>query len=151
MKFFVDENMNAACIPPLSAMYFDHEFHSAWDEGLSGEKDLDLFRELRRRRFQAIITMDRQQLQDQAERQALADARLHWVGYRAKGIGGLRGLALETATVTAGLAYVLEEWQSEPHQYMLSHIPHDMSQRLKIVPLVLANTRPRMVPRPKTA
>lgn len=151
MKFFVDENMNAACIPPLSATYLDHEFRSAWDEGLSGEKDLALFRELRRRRFQAIITMDRQQLQDQAERQALADARLHWVGYRSKGIGGLRGLALETATVTAGLAYALEDWQSDPHQYLLSHIPHDKPQRVKIAPLILTRPKPRVVPRGKTA
>lgn len=39
---------------------------------------------------------------------------------------------METATVTAGLIYVLEDWRAEPHSYTLMGIPADVGQHVKV-------------------
>jgi hypothetical protein len=36
MRFFLDENETPAILPPLSTVFFHHEFRTAHDEGLSG-------------------------------------------------------------------------------------------------------------------
>lgn len=133
MKFFVDENVNAACLPPLSALYTEHEFRHAHGEGLSGVEDIPLFGKLGEQGYDAIITRDRNQLTDEEERHALFDAGLHWIGHKAKGHAGLLGLVIETSTVTAGLGFVLPDiiTRSEPYSYLLKGIPTEQAQRMK--------------------
>lgn len=132
MKFFLDENVNHGCLSPLKAVYHQHEFRHAHDEGLAGELDIPLFAKLREQKYDAIITKDGRQLVNEDERRALYDSGLHWIGHAAKGHKGLRGVSVETATVTAGLIYVLEDWRPEPHSYMLMGIPTDVGQRVKV-------------------
>lgn len=134
MKFFVDENVNRGCLEPLRTVYRAHDFDYAFDEGLSGTNDIPLFEMLTKRRYDAIITKDREQLRDDAERRALFDAGLHWIGHKAKDRDGLKGIAIETATVTAGLIFVLEDWRPVPHVYSLTGIETQVSQRVKIFP-----------------
>jgi hypothetical protein len=130
--------VNFGCVEPLRATYRQHDFRHAWDEGLSGEKDIPLFQTLQDQRYDAIITKDRNQLRDESERRALLDAGLHWIGHKARGRAGLEGIALETATVTAGLIYVLGEWRNQPHVYAIKGIEAEAGQRLKISSVALA-------------
>ncbi|UQE75109.1 hypothetical protein MYK68_00195 [Gordonia sp. PP30] len=132
MKFFLDENVNVGCLKPLEALYGDHEFRHAYSEGLGGTKDVPLLNTLQQQGYDAIITKDRTQLRDEEERRAIFDAGLHWIGYVAKGVKGLRGLTTETATLTAGLVYVLADLRPEPHVYKLYGIGTEAAQRVKI-------------------
>lgn len=137
MKFFVDENVNAGCLDPLRTTYRAHEFRYAFDEGLSSTNDIPLFQMLAKRRYDAIITKDRQQLRNDDERRALFDAGLHWIGHNAKDHDGLMGIAIETATVTAGLIYVLNDWRPQPHAYRVKGVETQISQRLRITAVEL--------------
>lgn len=76
MRLYLDENFPPVVLVPLRSVYSDHEFRSWADEGLSATLNLDLFPELARREFDAIITRDRRQLKNPAERAALAASGL---------------------------------------------------------------------------
>ncbi|MFT4200494.1 hypothetical protein [Gordonia sp. (in: high G+C Gram-positive bacteria)] len=144
MKFFLDENVNYGSLAPLRAVYAEHEFRHAYDEGFSGVEDIPLFGRLGEQSYDAIITKDRNQLSDSEERRALFDAGLHWIGHRAKDHKGLKAVSIETATVTAGLIYVLNDLRPEPHSYLLKGIPSEQSQRVKVQAVGLAGWgRPR--------
>ncbi|MBT0567824.1 hypothetical protein [Williamsia sp. CHRR-6] len=132
MKFFLDENINDGCLAPPRAVYRDHEFRHAHDEGLAGEQDVPLFGKLQEQKYDAILTKDRNQLTNPEERRALFDSGLHWIGHVAKGFKGLMNLTMETATVTAGLIYVLNDWKREPHSYQLRGIPNEPGRRVKV-------------------
>lgn len=132
MKFFVDENVNAGCLDPLRSTYRAHEFRYAFDEGLSSTDDIPLFDILAKRRYHAIITKDRQQVRNEGERRALYDAGLYWIGHKAKVHDGLMGIVVETATVTAGLIYVINNWRPQPHIYRLKGVETEMGQRVSI-------------------
>lgn len=60
-KFFLDENANYGCLEPLRTIYRAHDFHHAFDEGLSSTDDIPLFETLAEQRYEAIITKHRQQ------------------------------------------------------------------------------------------
>ncbi|KXP08831.1 hypothetical protein [Tsukamurella pseudospumae] len=141
MKFFLDENMNYGCLAPLREIYREHEFRHIHDEGMSGEQDIPLFARLREQKYDALLTKDRNQLTDEAERRALFDSGLHWVGHVSKGFQGLKGITMETATVTAGLIYVLEDWRAEPYSYQLKGIPSEIGQRVKVRAVALDGWR----------
>lgn len=132
MKFFLDQNVSQAALDPLRALYLDHEFRHAYDEGLSSEDDIPLFSKLCNQGYDAIVTKDRNQLRDEDERRALFDSGLHWIGHRSKEHKGLMGIVIETSTVTAGLMYVLQNWKDSPHSYLLYGITTELGQRVKI-------------------
>lgn len=138
--------MNHGCLDPLRRVYYEHEFRHASDEGLAGEKDIALFARLQEQKYDAILTKDRNQLTNLDERRALFDSGLHWIGHNAKGFKGLKAVTMETATVTAGLIYVLDDWKSEPHSYLLKGIPTDPGQRVKVLAVGLDNWQPESQP-----
>ncbi|MBB2921280.1 hypothetical protein [Cellulomonas cellasea] len=131
MRFFLDENLPATLREPLSAVYYDHDFVSGHGTDLVGEPDLALFPALAARGYDALVTQDKAQLSDEDERRALYDAGLHWVGLSMKSHKGLRGIALMSAAVVAGVSYVLDDWRSEPHAYRLRGVESEASQRVK--------------------
>lgn len=132
MKFFLDENIQVTLANSLRAVYRTHQFVTIDDEDLRGTLDHQLFPILAERGFDAIITKDKQQHRDLEERRALYDANLHWIGHQMKPHSGLLGLALESATVVAGLHYVLQSWHEEPYIYTLKGVGAEPGQRYKI-------------------
>ncbi len=135
MHFFIDQNINQQAPHALSAIYLRHHFDHAFRLGMHELKDEELFRELQRLGYDAIITKDRNQLRDPAERAGLRSAGLHWIGYNSKGHPGLTGIALETSTIVSGLPYVLEGLPPEPTMFKLSGIPSERTQRIKAEPI----------------
>ncbi|BBZ49803.1 hypothetical protein MHEI_15200 [Mycobacterium heidelbergense] len=46
---------------------------------------------------------------------------------------------IETATVTAGLIYVLRDWRNQPHLYTLKGVESESTQRVKVAPIERAH------------
>jgi hypothetical protein len=133
-RLFVDEN-----IPPLVAISLAKtfpaiEFVSAHDDPhhYCGVDDLELFPRIAAAGFQGIITQDKNQLREAAEREALRAHHLHWIGCQSKGHAGVRGIALNAATLIAGFPFVIEHWGQVPHIYHLKGVHAELGQRAVI-------------------
>lgn len=136
MRFYLDENFPPDLVHPLRAIYTEHEFAAWSEEGLGSTLDLDLFPELTNRGFEAIITRDRQQLKKPEERAALLDAGLRWIGLRETKLAGLAMISITAASLIAGLRFVIDhEVETVEHSYLISNVPHDARQRLRIFEL----------------
>lgn len=134
MKFLLDENVPPTVADAVRSIYLTHEWISAHEDRgtYCGVDDLDLFEVLANHGFQALVTQDKNQLKVPEERAGLVAAGLHWIGFKAKKAGGLRGLSLQSATLISGLSFVIDDWRPEPHAYQLTGVPSDASQRVKI-------------------
>ena len=137
MRFFLDNNLSHRLTAPVAALLPDHTCCCARDEGLTAVDDVPLFAELRSRKFDAIITRDRRQLSNDEERSALVESGLHWLGTKDTQVGGLKGISLDCASITVGLAIVLPELLSgRQHAFTFRALPHQRDQRVKPASLV---------------
>jgi len=135
VRFFIDENSHRNIGPLLQQIYPAHEYANVADECLGGYEDLALFPELARRGFDAIITNDRQQLRNSAERDALITSRLHWIGHTRVNVAGPAGVALTVSGVIAGFPFVLAQLSACPAQltaFDIKAVPISPGQRVKI-------------------
>lgn len=132
MKVYLDENLPAFLIQPLRVVYHRHEFGSPDDEGLGGVEDIPLLEALSERDYDAIVTKDRTQLKDPAERKAVIDSGLRWVGVSDKKLTGMEFITVTTATLLAGMRFVFEHDPDEPVSYHLHTIPHTQTQRVRL-------------------
>jgi hypothetical protein len=120
LKLFVDENLMPALAEQLASIYRAHQFRPAAQDGLLGVDDLDLLVALRDLDYDAIITLDRQQLANDSERSTLAACGLHWVGVPELGGRGVHRLALVTAVAATGMHHVIQQWQDAPRLSLAS-------------------------------
>ncbi|WP_103061556.1 hypothetical protein [Actinomyces qiguomingii] len=122
--FYIDENIADGVHKTLASVYRVHRFRTPKDEGLTGGvKDIQLFHDLALRGFDAIITMDGRQLENQDERDALAANNLHWIGFNMPTTRGADAIARQSATILAGMPYVLDHWANKPTAYHLPDLP----------------------------
>lgn len=135
MRLYLDENLPHILAAPLSTVYLDHEFSTCKDEGLGGTEDIPLLATLRERGFDAIITRDRRQLIDPAERRAVVESGLRWVGVSDKPLKGLEQITITVSTLIAGLRFVLVHEPDGPTSYQLRHVQPGQSERLRISPI----------------
>jgi len=138
VKVYLDENMPPFAAQPLAQVYRAHHFCTPDDEDLRGVNDVVLLETLKERGFGAIVTRDRRQLRDPAERGALIRSGLRWIGVADKGLSGLEQVTVTVATLIAGLWFVFEHDAPEPTSYALKTIQHTQSQRVTIRPLRIA-------------
>lgn len=132
MKVYLDENLPAFVVHPLAHVYPAHEFATPDQEDLRGIEDIPLFAALRERGFDAIVTRDRCQLKDVAERRAVTESGLRWIGIADKRLKGLEQVTVTVATLVAGLRFVFEHEPSASTSYQLKTIPHTQDQRIAI-------------------
>lgn len=121
-KLYVDENIVPTVADALSQVFRRDWFGTPVKENLTGGVlDLDLFNHLQALGYSAIITMDAHQLDDPAERAALASCGLHWIGFSMTCLAGAgsNALARQTAMILTGLPYVYDHWASTPTAYLL--------------------------------
>lgn len=112
MRFFIDENARIELATYLSHLYPDHTYLTFQDEKLSGVDDIPLFQVLADRRFDVIISGDKQQLnKSKDEWPALQRSGLHWVGMPAGKLPGVEGIALAIAAAVAAFPLVLKEFK----------------------------------------
>lgn len=139
MKFFIDENLPPSLALPLGVLFYRDEFRTFQDEGLGGALDIPLFAELHNRGFNAIITKDSNQVvHNDAERRALHDRKIHWVGVKEPACGGLHLIATWTANITAALPHVLAKISDQaldPSWFSVIGVGVEERQRLHSGPL----------------
>lgn len=104
MKFYIDENLTPELGGPLTRIYRGHQFRLPREEQLGGVEDIALFGDLAMRDFDAIITEDKAQLEDDNERDALRDSCLHWIGVAKLDGSGISQIASQLAVVLGGVA-----------------------------------------------
>ena len=134
MKFFVDENETAAIVQPLETVLFQHEFRSAEQEELGGVEDVDLFAEIARRGFDALITRDRNQLANRDERLKLIECGLHWIGHKEPGATGELLISCLVAGYVLALPYVVSAVAElgAPHAFHVRNVEWQQGQRVTI-------------------
>lgn len=130
MRFLLDENELPAILEPLQYIYKDHHFEWAPREFGSGTLDIPLFERMRERGYDALITRDRNQLANPAERRALAYNRIHWIGHRTPSESGVRLLSSLTATYVAAFPHILGALNNESESVTLhiKNLPQSPSQ-----------------------
>lgn len=134
-RLFLDENVSHVYARSLRPLMKTATLSSAFEEHLSGAQDVDLFAELSKRKFDGIITFDRQQLQHDEELEALRLSGLHWIG-----LSSPEGRALEVhGQILSTLVFVIPSlvaaWPAVPHRHHLSlvsarHVPKVVSSPL---------------------
>lgn len=131
----MDANETAIILPVLVEVYgAEHAFRTAYQEKLSGYDDIPLFEELRERRFDAIITRDKNQLRDPEERNALRAANLHWIGHQEPKVQGLEIISTLGAGYLAAFPHVLNGLDAAqgPTSFRVKAVPRLQRQRVTI-------------------
>jgi restriction endonuclease Mrr len=135
VKFFLDANETAVILPVLAQVFGDdHVFRTAAEENLADVDDIPLFAELRKRRFDALITRDKNQLADSSEREALRNAELHWIGHAEPKVRGREIITTLGAGYLAAFPHVVEalEAATAPTSCRVKAVPRQRGQRLSI-------------------
>ncbi|WIB76789.1 hypothetical protein DEJ28_14175 [Curtobacterium sp. MCPF17_002] len=132
---FLDENVSHVYAKSLRPLMKTATLSSAVEEHLTGVPDIELFAELSVRKFDGIITHDRNQLQIPEELEALRESGLHWIG-----LSRPEGRALEVhGQVLSTLMFVVPtlvaSWPDVPHRHHITlvstrHVPRRVSAPL---------------------
>lgn len=131
MKFFLDENLSVVSLPPLRLIFANrHSFEHAGSLNLLGVDDVDLYPRVRAAGVDAIISKDGRQLSNQIERRGLFDNQLTFVHLHMGKAQGAKALALELASITAGLPYVEERWTPVPWVFRLKGLQSGFTERV---------------------
>jgi hypothetical protein len=109
LQVLVDEGMPVQILGPLRlnrGHQFDHIDELRW----KGRLDQPLFRDAAGRGYEAILTLDVNQLSDADECRALRRSGLHHISLQqARTARGVKGTARVIASVIAAMPYVLED------------------------------------------
>lgn len=142
MRWFLDENLSPVVAEALAHHFRRDEFYPAQrDPGRYGSVlDVDLLAMVAGEGFDGFITFDRRQLRVDAERDAIRTSALHWVGIpHAKGLGGI---TFTTASLVAGLPYVVDAIETLGCQVAASvhQVTRRPSQRVRLIDLASGDT-----------
>jgi hypothetical protein len=109
LQVLVDEGMPVQLLEPLRLNrphQFDHIDGLRW----KGRLDQPLFRDAAGRGYDAILTLDVNQLSDADECRALRRSGLHHISLQqGRSVRGVTGLARVIASVIAAMPYVLDD------------------------------------------
>lgn len=131
MKFFLDENVSVVSLEPLRVIFAArHAFEHAGSLNLLGVDDIDLYPKVRQAGVDAIISKDGRQLTNQIERRGLFENRLSFIYLHMGKARGAKALALELASITAGLPYIEEKGTPEPWIFRLRGLQSGFSERV---------------------
>lgn len=109
MRVLVDEGMPVQVLAPLR-LNKGHEFEHVDGLGWKGKADTRLFADAAKRGYEAVLTLDLDQLSSVDEARALKQSGMHHIGIRqGRSAQGLKGMARVIASVVAAMPYVLED------------------------------------------
>lgn len=116
MQVLVDEGMPVQILGPLRQNR-RHAFHHIDDLNWKGRLDQPLFEDASARGYEAILTLDVNQLSDVDECRALRRSGLHHISLQqGRTVRGLTGLARVIASVVVAMPYVLEDLEEAKDQ-----------------------------------
>jgi hypothetical protein len=96
--------------------------------GWQAKKDQPVFRDAAARGYQAVITVDKSQLEDPDEVDAIRKAGIHHIRFTQRH-EGLRGLGLAMGAVMASIVMVVEELETSDGQRLVHIAGIDPTQR----------------------
>lgn len=116
----IDENLSPDLATPLAKTYSNEvRFRTFREMGLLGVEDLDIFPFLTQHDVDLLVTGDIAQVERRDERQALAEANLHWIGIPTIDARGIMIIAKQLSIVIPAVGEVLNDWPSEPTAYLV--------------------------------
>jgi hypothetical protein len=109
MRVLVDEGMPVQVLPPLR-LNKPHEFDHIDDLHWKGKQDIQLFADAAARSYDAVLTLDLDQLASVQEARALKRSGLHHIGiHQGRSAQGIRGIARVISSVIVAMPYVLAD------------------------------------------
>lgn len=109
MRVLVDEGMPVQVLAPLGCNR-GHEFEHVETLKWKGRQDQSLFDAAAQRGYDAILTLDVNQLSDAGECRALRRSGLHHISLQqGRTVRGTKGVARVIASVVAAMPYVLDD------------------------------------------
>lgn len=116
MKLLLDEGLAVQLLDPLRRNG-GHEFRHVGEIGWKGKLDHFLFPDAASAGFDAIVSLDVDQLADRKEWKALRKSDLHHISVKqGRTVKGRKGLARVIASLIVAMPYVLEELAEAEHQ-----------------------------------
>lgn len=116
MQVLVDEGMPVQILGPLRQNR-GHAFHHIDELNWKGRLDQPLFEDASARGYEAILTLDVNQLSDIDECRALRRSGLHHVNpQQGRAVRGLTGPARVIASVVVAMPYVLDDLEEATNQ-----------------------------------
>jgi hypothetical protein len=101
MKLLLDEDVPLPLLELLQHVLADHEVDHVYSVHWKGKQDRDLYRDSKRRGYDAVLTNNLRQLNDPDECTAIKKSGVHLILYETP--DGLRGLALASAAICAAI------------------------------------------------
>jgi hypothetical protein len=109
MRVLVDEGMPVQVLPPLR-LNKQHEFDHIDELKWKGKHDIQLFADAAARSYDAVLTLDLDQLDSAEESRALKRSGLHHIGiHQGRSAQGIRGIARVISSVIVAMPYVLAD------------------------------------------
>lgn len=116
MRVLVDEGMPVQVLAPLGCNR-GHEFAHVETLKWKGRQDQPLFEAAAQRGYEAILTLDVNQLSDADECRALRRSGLHHISLQqGRSVRGTKGVARVVASVVAAMPYVLDDLRTADGQ-----------------------------------
>lgn len=133
MLFAVDNNETPIAADVLTRMFKPHQFTHVRNIGLADALDVDLYPALVDRGFEALITRDKRQLVNPAEKSALQISGLHWIGHREPAGSGTTQIGRIVASYCLALPHIIAAAESSDRalQFMIKHPGSDAGQVVK--------------------
>lgn len=133
MLFAVDNNETPIAAEVLTRMFKPHQFTHVRSLGLADALDVDLYPALVDRGFEALITRDKRQLVNPAEKSALRNSGLHWIGHREPAGAGTTQIGRIVASYCLALPHIITAIESSDRalQFKIKHPGSDAGQVLK--------------------
>lgn len=114
MRLLLDEDVPGPLLPLLRHLLPEHEIESVASLHWNSKKDVPLYSDAAKARFDAILTNDLGQFNDPAECDAIRKSKLHHITYELD--DGLYGLARASASICAAVRGVVSDLIAAPSQ-----------------------------------
>lgn len=117
MKLLLDEDVPVPLTELLRHILREHDVLHVYDVGWGTKIDRNLYRDARRRGFDAVLTNNLRQLNDPDECRAIQQSGLHHITYELP--NGLDGLALACGAICAAIRPVVVALSAAPSQRLV--------------------------------
>jgi hypothetical protein len=133
MRILVDEGMPIQVLPPLR-LNKQHEFDHVDDLRWKGKQDTQLFADAAARSYDAVLTLDLDQLSSAEESRALKRSGLHHIGiHQGRSAQGVRGIARVISSVIVAMPYVLADLDAADGQRVVELVLLSAARRHKTI------------------
>ncbi|WP_432886804.1 DUF5615 family PIN-like protein [Kribbella sp. CA-245084] len=129
MRILLDEDTPVQLIEPMKHVLPSHQIdHVTGLRGWSGKADSAVYADAKKRRYDALVTKDRNQLSDPPHVTMVRKSGLHRVAFKQRHVG-LLGLSIAMGSVLAAIVPVMAELIAADGQRLVHITGIDPSKR----------------------